>query len=552
MTIDRAFPLACVLWLVALFTGAPFAAQSSPANSRQKGHSEVPLFTTSEDCVACHNNLMSADGEDVSIGSTWRSTMMGNAGRDPYWQAGVRRETIDHPSASEDIQDECATCHMPMLQKTARAAGRKANVFANLPIANGDESEAHRLASDGVSCTVCHQVSNEKLGTRESFNGGFVLQPTPAGGIRKLFGPFSIDAGRTRIMQSVTGFEQLEAQHIRQSELCASCHTLFTQALGPDGRVVGSLPEQMNFQEWQHSAYSDEQRSCQSCHMPVVQGPARISSVLGDPREGLARHLFVGGNFFMVRMLNRYRTDLGVNALPSELEATAKATVRQLEEDTATISIEQATQLADRLTVDVDVRNLAGHKMPTGYPSRRSWLHFTVRDSSGGIVFESGAVTETGVIQGNDNDIDPTKFEPHYDEIRRPDEVQIYEPILGDGGNVPTTGLLQATHYLKDNRLLPRGFDKASADQDIAVHGGAVQDANFIGGSDRVRYLIAIPAGRGPFQIEAELRYQPIGFRWAHNLERYDAPEPRRFVSFFESMASSSSIVLAHATAKVQ
>ena len=32
------------------------------------------------------------------------------------------------------------------------------------------------------------------------------------------------------------------------------------------------------------------------------------------------------------------------------------------------------------------------------------------------------------------------RFEPHYEEITRADQVQIYEPILGDRDGVPTTG----------------------------------------------------------------------------------------------------------------
>ena len=34
---------------------------------------------------------------------------------------------------------------------------------------------------------------------------------------------------------------------------------------------------------------------------------------------------------------------------------------------------------------------------------------------------------------------------------------------MGTPAGAPTTGLLQATQYLKDNRLLPRGFDKPTA-----------------------------------------------------------------------------------------
>ena len=118
------------------------------------------------------------------------------------------------------------------------------------------------------------------------------------------------------------------------------------------------------------------------------------------------------------------------------------------------------------------MQNLTGHKLPTAYPSRRTWLHVTVRDRNGRPVFESGAITPTGLIQGNDNDADATKFEPHYTEIRQPDQVQIYESIMGDPAGAPTTGLLTAVRYLKDNRLLPRGFDKATADADIQVVGG--------------------------------------------------------------------------------
>ena len=99
----------------------------------------------------------------------------------------------------------------------------------------------------------------------------------------------------------------------------------------------------MNYQEWQHSDYAKkEQRSCQSCHMPAVAGPIRIASVLGDQRDSLARHTFVGGNAHMLRLLNRFRDELGVTAPAAEMEATARATVRQLQQDTATIRVSRA------------------------------------------------------------------------------------------------------------------------------------------------------------------------------------------------------------------
>jgi hypothetical protein len=442
---------------------------------------------------------------------------------------------------------------MPMLQRTAHAAGKAVDVLALLPIgaAKAGDSEEHALAADGVSCTVCHQIASDKLGTRETFNGGFIMQATPASGSRPVFGPFRIDPARIRIMRSVSGFEQAESTHIRESAVCSTCHTLYTQALGPDGHVVGELPEQMTFREWEHSAVRAE-KSCQACHMPVVSGATRIASVMGDQREGLGRHLFVGGNAFVIRILNRYRAELGVAASSPELEATARATERQLETETAVVTIDRADRAGSSLAVDVSVRNLTGHKLPTGYPSRRAWLHVAVRDQQGRAVFESGAIDPTGRIRGNDNDSDQLRVEPHYDQLRSPDEVQIYESVMRTVAGAPTTGLMQAVGYIKDNRLLPRGFDKAAAVPDIAVHGEAATDASFSDGGDHVRYVIEAGNAAGPLQIDIELRYQPIAYRWAQNLRGYDAPEPRRFVAYFDAFAAASSTVLARASVTVR
>jgi hypothetical protein len=247
-------------------------------------------------------------------------------------------------------------------------------------------------------------------------------------------------------------------------------------------------------------------------------------------------------------MLNRYRTELGVAALSSELEATVRATMRQLQGNTATVSMSPVEVRGKQLAFSVEVRNLTGHKFPTGYPSRRAWLHVTVRNEDM-VLFESGAIGADGAIQGNDNDADPRRYEPHYEQVTRGDQVQIYEPVLGDPAGAPTTGLLTATQYLKDNRMLPRGFEKSTASPEIATYGSANGDRDFIGGGDRVSYLVEVE-GTGPYTIDVELRYQTIGYRWAHNLSQYDAPEPARFLSYFRSMSESSSIVVATATAQ--
>jgi hypothetical protein len=140
------------------------------------------------------------------------------------------------------------------------------------------------------------------------------------------------------------------------------------------------------------------------------------------------------------------------------------------------------------------------------------------------------------------------RYEPHYNEIRSPDQVEIYESILGDEKGQVTTGLLAGIRYLKDNRLLPDGFEKRTADAEIAVVGDALNDPAFTGGGHRLCYSAPLGIATGPFTFKAELWYQPIGYRWANNLKPYNhADEPRRFNSCFDSMQSSTAIVLASA-----
>jgi hypothetical protein len=507
------------------------------------------LFVTSDRCIACHSNMFTADGTDVSIAYQWRASIMANSSRDPYWQAAIRREIQDHPQAKAAIEDTCSTCHMPMAHFQAHADDSAGEVARHLDIFHTARAqhtalpEATAQAMDGVSCTVCHQIKPDNFGQESSFDGGFLIDVTTPAEQRPLFGRFDVDSGRARAMHSVTGFEQTKAFHLGQAELCATCHTLYTRALDDQGRPAGVLPEQVPYQEWQHSAFAPMQR-CQGCHMPQANGPTPISSVLPQPHPNINTHVFVGGNAFMLRILKDHREELGVLAPAAELEASALRTEALLATETAEISVDDLRQTGGRVQFTVTARNLAGHKLPTAYPARRAWLHVTLRDARGTVLFESGAPRPDGSVAGNDNDEDKGRFEPHYARITAPDQVQIYESIMGDFAGRVTTGLIYGSHYLKDNRLLPRGFDKVTAGEDIAVRGAALQDGDFTGGIDRVAFDVAA-AGVGPLRVEAELLYQSIGFRWAQNLRGYAGMEPQRFLGYYEQHARDATKLLA-------
>src|ERR1700722_1518761 len=140
------------LWLV---LASPCALTS--ASGGDKTDSKV-AFQTSERCLACHNGLTTPSGKDVSIGFDWRSSIMANSARDPYWQASVRREDIEHPESSAKLEDGCADCHMPIARYQAKLQGRLGEVFAHLPFDNDPKKNA--AAEDGVSCSVAYK--NEK------------------------------------------------------------------------------------------------------------------------------------------------------------------------------------------------------------------------------------------------------------------------------------------------------------------------------------------------------------------------------------------------------
>jgi hypothetical protein len=529
--------------------GASTVLRGQTKTENAKGDKVPPgtVFRTSDRCVACHNGLTTKDGEDISIGFQWRASIMANSSRDPYWQGSVRRESIDHPESKQAIEDECSVCHMPAVRMADRDRGQHTDVFSRFPLATFPKWD--KAAADGVTCSVCHQIEKEGLGTDATFVGNVKIAQPDRNGERAEYGPFDIDKGHQTVMHSSTAtYRPTKGDQVRDSGLCGSCHTLITSALGPKGEKIARFPEQVPYQEWQHSDYATKQ-TCQDCHMPVVKEAVAVTALYGQPRDGMHRHVFVGSNFVVEGMLQDHRDELATAALPEEMDAAMKRTAEFLKTQAAKVTIRGIDRTADGVAVEVHVENLGGHKLPTAYPSRRAWLHVVVRDGSGRAVFESGALNPDGSIVGNDNDENPLKYEPHYREITSTQQVEIYEPILKDSDGKVTTGLLHAVGYLKDNRLLPHGFDKATAMKDIAVTGGAADDPGFTDKGSTVRYVVSTGGAAGPFKVEAELWYQPIGFRWAHNLAPYKESEPQRMVRYYESAAHKSAMVLAKAEA---
>jgi hypothetical protein len=509
-------------------------------------------FAGSGTCAVCHTNMIGPSGADVSIDRQWKASLMANSARDPYWLASVRHEVLSAPDLADIIDDKCASCHMPMAATAAHLAGGTAKIFDG-GLAD-PANPGYNLALDGVSCNLCHQVQPENFGQTESFSGSYLIDETTPMGQRPSFGPFQVDDPLAQAMAAVSGYLPVQAEHIRQAEMCATCHTLYTPYLDADGQVVGQFPEQTPYLEWLNSAYPSNQ-SCSDCHMPSIPGEIQLAINGGPPRSGARQHTFMGGNAYMGRILSAFGDDLALAASSQEMQAMIAATENNLFSDYSQDSERPQTQktaFLELLDLKVDgttlvgrvvVQSQTGHKFPTSFPSRRAWLHLAVSDADGKVVFESGAVSAEGAIQGNDNDADPASYEPHYQVLSSPDQVQIYETILGNTDDEVTTTLLRASQYLKDNRLLPAGFDKDGAPADIAVYGEVTQDGDFTAGSDTLLLSIGLGDAQGPFAVQAELLYQSIGYRWAMNLGEFSAPEIDRFIGYYNAVPNLPALI---------
>lgn len=466
--------------------------------------------------------------------------MMANSAKDPLWQAKVSSEVGRNPALQSVIEEKCATCHMPMARTQAKALGMPVRILGEDGFLN-PAHPLHALAMDGVSCASCHQISDTNLGQQASFSGGYSIDTSTNSPDRLIYGPFP--SPFTTQMRNNLGFTPVEGAHTTRSGLCGTCHTLETPYVDATGTVVGTFPEQMTYKEWEHSLFNStapEGRECQECHMPAANGGVVLSNRGGaganlQARSPFAQHHFVGGNEFMLKLMAANIAPLQLTASTGQIEDTRLRLISQMESATARLSVSSVRAGGEGVEFGLLVQNLVGHKFPSGFPSRRAWIHLSVKDGYGEVFFESGQPDATGRIAGNDADFVPGGCEPHHRVVSSPGQVQIYESVMENTDGEVTYTLLRGANYRKDNRLLPEGFDIASADPRIAVFGEAAGDPDFVGGSDEISYRVPVSGRPGPYLVDVELLYQSVSAAFAADLRGDDSVEVVRYITMHDA-----------------
>jgi len=168
-------------------------------------HGGPQEFVTSDQCSGCHDatgtlagltpNMIfqATDGKLVNLSQygEWRYSMMGLAGRDPFFFAQLDTESTLHKhlvgklNGAAFVQDLCLRCHGVMGQRQFHIDHPQPDKLFTQEMLQDSKSEYGALARDGVSCAACHHISEQTLFMPSFYTGQFAVGPPD-----QLYGPY--------------------------------------------------------------------------------------------------------------------------------------------------------------------------------------------------------------------------------------------------------------------------------------------------------------------------------------------------------------------------
>jgi hypothetical protein len=285
-----------------------------------------------KDCVECHPNHV----------EEWSMSMHAYATADPVFHA---MSVMGQAQSKGKLGQFCVQCHAPIgLAFNAAPVTFDAEKGQYVQDTRGLDP----LSASGVSCDVCHSITN-------------IIEPLNA---RAVLTPNGIRRGTIKDPVETPAHASAYSPLHEESLVCSMCHAV----TNPRGAKL-----EETFPEWENSSFNGRQ-TCQDCHMVEYDGKASPDG----PMRKLHRHWMPG---------------VDVSLLP-ENEFPGYQQMR----DIVTDLLQNSAELSARATpankkLEVTVRNLAGHALPSGATAERQmWLETIVRTSTGAVVFESGTL----------------------------------------------------------------------------------------------------------------------------------------------------------------
>ncbi|HEU4436512.1 MAG TPA: hypothetical protein VFR89_03535, partial [candidate division Zixibacteria bacterium] len=230
--------------------------------------------------------------------------------------------------------------------------------------------------------------------------------------------------------------------------------------------------------------------TCQDCHMKDVTGVG--CNKAGAPvRNDLPLHDMTGGNSFIPLLVR--------DLFPAEVDTVALTAGIQraigMLQKAAYMTLNVSAQGSDYLA-RVRVTNETAHKLPSGYPEgRRIWLNVKAYDTTGSLIFESGAYDQATAVLTHDAALKVYEIEPGLSSD--------LAPALGYPAG-PSFHFVLNNQIYKDNRIPPRGFTNAN----FAAIGSPPVAYSYADGQywDETDYLVPGATAR----VMATLYYQTI------------------------------------------
>ena len=356
---------------------------NAPSLATTTAHRKLSVddWESPEICGGCHTTQYQG----------WKGSMHANSFKDPIFQA---EWALAEKEVGGNISNLCGGCHSPpgMLSKTIKfdpSLGKHGG-FTAPPV-----------ATQGVSCDVCHTISGSTFQNSEVIehgNGSYISSPgeTKRGPLKNAKSPYHNTA---------------YSEHHTEAAFCGNCHNIFNP--------LNQFPLERTYDEWKYSVYAQNDVQCQDCHMVPVETAIRVADELKPARElenhGLSGkaaigaeksrelthgHGFVGGNSVITAALGDPDSRRHALIAIKRLRSAAKLDIK----------LQKVKNQGALHKLEVKVTNQrAGHHMPTSLTFiRELWLEVKVTDQNGKIIFHSGALDSHSEV-----DKDATMFKAY-------------------------------------------------------------------------------------------------------------------------------------------
>ena len=354
----------------------PFAP--SQAKTMTGGALDPRSLSGSESCgtAGCHENIK----------KEWETSAHRYSAMDLGFQKV--QLTMAKQNGAESTR-YCGGCHDPI----SLFSGTK-NVFT-------DQLTSQVGYKEGVSCLVCHAIKKTDVKGNATY---VITQPS-----RYMF---ELDSGKTAHLVSNYLIRAYPRQHVaelqhnlfKSPEFCAACHKQF---IDEQINQVGWVQLQNQYDNWRTSRWNHKGNpqttiECRECHMPLQNSTDPASGDNLDYNRSAAdgkhrSHRFLAANQVMPLLLKLPGAEEQVKLTEQWLKG--EVPVPEIADKWKTgpavpieILVPEQVKPGEAVKLGVNItNNKVGHEFPTGpLDIIQAWMHVTVTDAAGKLVYESG------------------------------------------------------------------------------------------------------------------------------------------------------------------